>query len=377
MRSNDSLPPSLLSVLNFMKAALVSIVLAIYDFYVRHFSSSGHSAYQRAATSENGSGSGSDPKNLNGRSVRLSKGSVTVDALLGEGGFAYVYLCRSGDTKYALKVSNMSGLEQARKERDVGMLMESPNVCGVIDFGNIQDQDNGMDVGSCYLLFPYLTLSLRDHLNRYTKPAPSPLLPVPNLSSPDIIRIFSGIVAAIQHMHSRGFAHMDVKVDNVMMKDGNAVIVDMGSAMRPLSSSVVSKSGAAKLADQAASNTTVIIRPPELFEGGLRNGDSFDAFKADVWGLGCMLYALNFGWSPFEVEYDRQGRGLRYVECSQLRVLGDSWDKYRGGGEVGERSEIWEREGWREICRKCLKQKQGERCAVDNILGAKGVETII
>ena len=90
-------------------------------------------------------------------------------------------------------------------------------------------------------------------------------------------------------MHSRGFAHMDLKVDNVMIRDGNAVLVDMGSAARPFAKPTISRSDASRLADQAASNTTVIIRPPELFEGGLRQGDSFDVFKVDVWGLGCMV----------------------------------------------------------------------------------------
>ena len=132
--------------------------------------------------------------------MRLTKVSVKVESLLGEGGFAYVYMCRGqgGETKFALKVSSMSGVDQARKERDVGMRMESSNVCGVVDFGNIPDQDNGLDVGSCYLLFPYLTLSLRSHLNSHTKPVPSPLLPIPNLPSSEVTQYFSGIVAGIQ-----------------------------------------------------------------------------------------------------------------------------------------------------------------------------------
>ena len=262
----------------------------------------------------------------------------------------------------------MDNLEQARKELEVGRIMECNNVCGVVDYGNIDDNP-GMDVGSCYLLFPFLPLSLRSHLNTYTTPVQSPLLPVPFLPAPLLHALFTGILSGVKHMHSQGWIHGDLKVDNVMIRDGQPVIVDMGSAHRPLTNPVVTRSQASRLADDAASNTTVIIRPPELFEGGLRQGDKFDAAKHDVWSLGCMCYALHFGWSPFEVEYSRDGRGLRYVDCSQLRVLGDGWDRRQNDGKVGEMWERFDREGWREVTKRCLSQKQEDRCGVDGILG--------
>ena len=143
-----SVPRVLFQLWDIVSTTLISIYVFLYDVYANHFSSgpnnnpSYHQPHGPTASSF-GMGGNSDPKNLCGRTVRLTKVSVKVESLLGEGGFAYVYLCRGdgGETKYALKVSNMSGVEQARKERDLGMRMESSiNVCGVVDFGeNIRD----------------------------------------------------------------------------------------------------------------------------------------------------------------------------------------------------------------------------------------------
>lgn len=41
-----------------------------------------------------------------------------------------------------------------------------------------------------------------------------------------------------------------------------------------------------------------------------------------VWSLGATLYALYFGYSPFEVEFNSLNEA-RVVECTHLRVIGE------------------------------------------------------
>jgi serine/threonine kinase 16 len=54
-----------------------------------------------------------------------------------------------------------------------------------------------------------------------------------------------------------------------------------------------------------------------------------DYTEVDVWSLGCTLFAILYGASPFECEFTRNRRGstnkapIRIVDCSQSRVLGN------------------------------------------------------
>lgn len=41
-----------------------------------------------------------------------------------------------------------------------------------------------------------------------------------------------------------------------------------------------------------------------------------------VWALGCLLFAMMFGYSPFECDFPDGAARPRVVECSYLRVIG-------------------------------------------------------
>jgi serine/threonine kinase 16 len=46
--------------------------------------------------------------------------------------------------------------------------------------------------------------------------------------------------------------------------------------------------------------------------------------RTDVWSLGCLLFALEYGYSPFECDFATGGgdSGVVVVECGYLRVIG-------------------------------------------------------
>jgi serine/threonine kinase 16 len=99
--------------------------------------------------------------------------------------------------------------------------------------------------------------------------------------------------------------------------------MDFGSAFGPLHVPIKSRSQLMTLVDDAATNCTVSYRAPELFEGGAMHGEEdIDLSKADVWSLGCLLFAIMFGASPFECEL-RGEETIRIVDCSYLRILGN------------------------------------------------------
>jgi serine/threonine protein kinase len=93
-------------------------------------------------------------------------------------------------------------------------------------------------------------------------------------------RIFGALLDAVAYLHSRRVVHRDLKAENVVMRSiDDPMIVDFGLAyyfsdadQRVLSNSVGSEMYAA----------------PEV----LANCGSFDAYLADVWSLGVLLFLL-------------------------------------------------------------------------------------
>jgi serine/threonine kinase 16 len=69
----------------------------------------------------------------------------------------------------------------------------------------------------------------------------------------------------------------------------------------PFIAVIHNRSEALLLQDEAAQFCTVSYRAPELFD--VASQALIDA-RTDVWSLGCLLYALAFGYSPFECEFN-------------------------------------------------------------------------
>lgn len=124
----------------------------------------------------------------------------------------------------------------------------------------------------------------------------------------------------------------DIKPENVMLhRDGTPVLMDFGS-VAPAERQVQGRTDALAVQDEAARHSTLPFRAPELFDVA---SDARLDQRTDVWSLGCLLYALRYGFSPFECEFvggtdggvrngngTGFGAGVRVVECSFLRVIG-------------------------------------------------------
>ncbi|KAJ1722064.1 Serine/threonine-protein kinase env7 [Coemansia erecta] len=107
--------------------------------------------------------------------------------------------------------------------------------------------------------------------------------------------------------HQPGYVHGDVKLGNVMLDGaGTPVLLDFGS-VRAASQHAVTRHMALCIQDTAAEHSTMAYRAPELFD--VQRGARLDA-RTDVWALGCLLYALAFGCTPFEDPVQAQGASI-------------------------------------------------------------------
>jgi serine/threonine protein kinase len=213
----------------------------------------------------------SDPEDLIGRSV----GPYTVDRLLGQGGFAWVYAGRrsANGQSVALKVlkPRYAGDQQFehrfRNESKVASELHHPNVVRIIEVG----QADG---------FTYFAMDL------YPDSLASLLEREETLPEERLIRVASDVTAGLAFAHDAGFVHRDIKPHNVLLReDGAAVIADFGIA-RAVSGYV------------SATGVNMTIGTPQYISPEQAQGRKLDG-RSDLYALGVTLYKSATGTVPF------------------------------------------------------------------------------
>lgn len=292
---------------------------------------------------------------------------------------------KNKNNRYALKRINCSDrevLQACRREAGVHRsLPRHDNLMELLGLKFERDESFNHSRGNaseeynlCYMLFPLVEKSLRGeiqdrHLLQDARSAT--FLKRNTFSIKEILTMFAGILDGIATMHQHNFSHRDVKIENILLRQNRTsyrderhrsisavrnacytpVLMDFGSA-GPLSIQINARNAVLSAIETAAQHTTLSYRPPELFEGGLRHDpagkDTLHYGKVDVWSLGCVLFGMMHGCSPFEMEFVRTTDhrydanlmdGVRIVECTQLRVLSEMpyppWASSRDNGHTG------------------------------------------
>ncbi|KEG12172.1 putative protein kinase [Trypanosoma grayi] len=110
------------------------------------------------------------------------------------------------------------------------------------------------------------------------------------LSEDIVATLFFQLVAGVRVCHQNGVAHRDLKPENLLLTEGSVLkISDFGLSRLHKQSNF-----RAELNEYAHTLTgTLAYVAPEVL------GGTYDAFKADIWSMGCILYVLLTGCFPF------------------------------------------------------------------------------
>jgi tetratricopeptide (TPR) repeat protein len=183
-----------------------------------------------------------------------------------------------------LRADRPGSVSAAALEREAWVLgqLQHPNIVPLLDLAH------GVDGRVIFYIMPFLggdslhDLAIRFHRARPTGPATRlTLLP--------LLTAFLDVCAAIDHAHSLGVLHLDIKGENVKLgQTGAAVVLDWGLARlaEPVAGEPPARAG-------AAGGTPAFMAPEQAESQAERISR-----HTDIYGLGALLYLLLTGQPP-------------------------------------------------------------------------------
>mmetsp|Transcript_9201 Transcript_9201/g.18089 ORF Transcript_9201/g.18089 Transcript_9201/m.18089 type:complete len:795 (-) Transcript_9201:181-2565(-) len=226
-----------------------------------------------------------------------------VGKLLGEGAYARVHVCKlkNSDELYAVKVMEKRFIVKEGKvnfvnmEKKVLSLVDHPLIAKLyFSFHDSRYLYLVMDLCKGGELQKYIRHRADEQLTRFG---------ITNRAcSLDETRFYvSETIAALQHLHSLGFIHRDVKPDNILITESRHIkLTDFGTVkdereqntrQTPVQAS--SESGRTPGARRGTFCGTAEYVSPEVLQ------DQDPSVAADLWAIGCMVYQMLIGRPPF------------------------------------------------------------------------------
>ena len=224
--------------------------------------------------------------------ARLGPG-WSVEGELGTGATSRVYLAshEDGRQRVVVKVMRAGAAMQDRAHQfllEMRLLQQlaHPHVVPILEAGEARDV--------LYFIMPYVEgETLRQRLHRA---GPLPVA--------EAVRVGRDIADALNHVHSAGIVHRDVKPDNILLSDRGAILLDFGHARAP---------GAASAAT-GADGKRYIVGTPGYVSPEQVAGKRVEDARSDLYSLGCVLFEMLTGAPPFTSGSSQQVMKRRLAE---------------------------------------------------------------
>jgi serine/threonine protein kinase len=222
-----------------------------------------------------------------------------IDGVIGHGGMGSVYLARqlSLDRAVALKVMSRTWASDAVfvarfiREAYAAAQLNHPNVVQIYDIGELH--------GTRYFSMEYVVgSSLSEVLKKQGR-----------LDPETAVGYILQAARGLKHAHDRGIIHRDIKPDNLLLdENGTVKVADLGLVKTPELSRFQDRlaerdagsepSGLHTLPPDMTGVRMALGTPAYMAPEQCRDASTVD-HRADIYSLGCTLYALVTGKQPF------------------------------------------------------------------------------
>ncbi|KAH3732001.1 UDP-Glycosyltransferase/glycogen phosphorylase [Pelomyxa schiedti] len=202
---------------------------------------------------------------------------------IGSGSNGQVFACTLPNTKYKLALKKLWDFSTSypgrTKEFDIPACFPHENISAVLatfEGHTIQMTQCEIDYGvnfTTYFLMERYPISLLAYISQHC------LLP-----ERELLLLTLQIAKGLSHLKSCGIAHRDLKLDDIMLKNGSVIIIDFGCATTEFVTT--------KCDGHLAS-----LAPEIRYER-----DIWDFTYNDAWALGCLIYGMCKLDNPFGLE---------------------------------------------------------------------------
>ena len=204
--------------------------------------------------------------------------------MIGRGAYGEIYLVLSSkyQKEFACKVFNCKENDQTKMTKSY--LKEISTLQKLSHQNIIKYYDSFQEKYSFYIILEYCSNGTLYNVIRTR-----------HLPYTSVYKCAYQLLSALEFMHERHIAHLDIKPDNILVDEHwRLIITDFGLAKEVMPGE--------RLHQYSGSFSYMA---PEILDR-----KQFDPFKADIWSFGVTLYHLVIGSHPFPCRYENQIRKL-------------------------------------------------------------------